>query len=177
MKRIIIFLFLSPLSLSFAAASPEKENYDDCNWMVTYRGKTYDLAPLTRESLARSVESDMRPILQRVPKAETHLQTMTTQLKEARAHTMIASAFISSLLITRLIRSGEKNIDRRETYDILTAVSAMFFLKATYESWNSTHNAKLELVRAVNSFNEKSPHKIDPVTSGKKLENENAEKN
>ena len=29
------------------------DQLNECNWIVTYRGRTYDLAPLTREALAR----------------------------------------------------------------------------------------------------------------------------
>lgn len=172
MKLLLLHIFLLlPLS---SLASSTVDGYDDCNWIVNYRGKTYDLAPLTRETLARPIESDMRPILQRVPEADEHLQIMSTDLRNARAHTIIGSAFISSFLIAKLVASAQKNPDRKEEINLLSYFAAAFFLKASFESWSSTRDAKIELTRAVSSFNEKSPHKIEAAPKAAILEDENA---
>lgn len=171
MKLLLIYILLQ---LSVSSAHAKTEDYDDCNWIVNYRGKTYDLAPLTRETLARPIESDMRPILQRVPESDAHLQTMSTELRNARAHTIIGSAFISTFLIAKLIASGQKNEDRKSEINLLSYVAGAFFLKATFESWHSTRTAKIELTRAVNDFNEKSPHKIEAAPPATKLEDDNA---
>lgn len=170
MKLLLILTLLAHLS----SASSQTEEYDDCNWIVNYRGKTYDLAPLTRETLARPIESDMRPILQRVPEADEHLQIMSEELRNARAHTIIGSAFISTFLITKLIASAQKNPDRKSEINLLSYVAGAFFIKASFESWSSTRTAKTELIRAVNAFNEKSPHKIEAAKPGINSEDSDA---
>lgn len=161
-RRFLVFLalFCALTPLTFAA---DFDTYDDCNWLVTYRGRTYDLAPLTRESLARPVDGDIRSILERVPESESLLSQVEKRSADAKAHTIIASAAVSGLLVTRLLRSNEKNRERHDTYDILTAVTGLFFLKGAYESWRATRDAKETLLKAVRVFNENSPNKIEPV--------------
>jgi hypothetical protein len=156
-------LWALPLS-SFAATA---EELGDCNWVVTYRGRTYDLAPITREALARPIETDLRYALQRVPEANAHLNTMASLQRDARAHTMLASLFLSGFLVTRLLKSRETNPDRAKEYDILSGATGGFFFGAALSSWRATTEAKEELVKAVDAFNEKSPHKIEPASAKK----------
>lgn len=176
---VFLSLLLSPSS--HAIETVRWNDYDDCNWIVNYRGRTYDLAPLTRETLARPIESDLRHVLQRVPEADLRLQSMTKNLSEARGHTMIASAFISTFLLVRILGSGQKNVDRRDEYNLLSYIAAVFFSKATYESWTHTREAKKDLIEAVNAFNERSPHQIEPaktkVIEQKPLGESDAKKN
>ncbi len=160
-------VLLAALSFFPIPASANKlDKYDDCNWLVSYRGRTYDLAPLTREALARPIESDLRYALQRVPEADAYLKSMSRNLHDARAHTMLASAFISGLVLTRILGSGEKNKESKREYDVISAITGVFFLKATFESYTSTREAKADLVRAVDAFNEQSPNKIEPLSPG-----------
>lgn len=135
--------------------------------MVNYRGKTYDLSPLTREALSRPIETDIRYALQRIPESAQHLEKMTSKLKEARAHTILASVFVSGFLVGKIIQSQERDEDARKSYDVLTYASGMFFLGSTLFSWKATREAKQELVNAVDAFNANSPHKIEPISQGK----------
>ncbi len=167
-KFLVPFFFLA-VSASGAspAKTPDLSVLNDCNWMVTYRGKIYDLAPLTREALARPIETDLRYALQRVPESNEHLNRMTAHQKDAKFHTILASVFLSGLILNRVIlQAPEKNTDKRREYDIISGVTAGFFLGATLFSWRSTQDAKEELVKAVSAFNEKSPHKIEPQQTG-----------
>jgi hypothetical protein len=136
----------------------------DCNWQVTYRGRQYDLSPLTREALSRPIENDIRFAIQRVPEANARLENMTSLLRNARAHTIIASVFLSALLVTKLLQSRVTNEAERENYNAAAYGSGGFFLAATFFSWKSTREAKQELVRAVDEFNAHSPHKILPAS-------------
>lgn len=164
MFRTLAILLLCVATPTDALAVTAKE-LGDCNWTVSYRGRIYDLAPITREALARPIETDLRYALQRVPEANAHLETMTSRQRDARAHTILASIFISGFLVTRLLESRQKNADYQKEYDILSLATGAFFLGATYSSWKATTEAKEELVRAVEAFNEKSPHKIEPSSS------------
>ena len=159
-KWLAVLALFFPLSLSLAADT--KSELQDCNWIVTYRGKTYDLSPLTREALSRPIETDLRYALQRVPASADHLNAMTAKLKEAKAHTILASVFITGFLVTRILQSGETNPDRREEKGLISAFTGGFFLAATFSSWRATRDAKRELVNAVDAFNLQSPHKIEP---------------
>lgn len=165
-KVIGITLLTALLFFPSLAQAINLDKYDDCNWLVTYRGRTYDLAPLTREALARPIESDLRYALQRVPEADANLKSMSRKLHDARAHTVLASAFVSGLVLTRVLGSSEKNVERKRQYDLISLITGAFFIKATFESYSSTREAKADLVRAVEAFNERSPHKIEPVGSG-----------
>jgi hypothetical protein len=138
----------------------------DCNWQVTYRGRQYDLSPLTREALSRPIENDIRFAIQRVPEANARLDTMTSLLREARAHTIIATAFLGAFALLKVLESNQDNKSRREDYQTASLASAGFFLGATYFSWKTTRDAKQELVHAVADFNAKSPHKIVPANQG-----------
>lgn len=151
-------------------ASKTGDELNDCNWLVTYRGRTYDLAPLTREALARPIETDLRYALQRVPESEAHLNKMSAKLKEARTHTILASVFITGFLATYLLRSRQKNDDRRGAYDPLLGATGGFFVAATFFSWKATRDAKSELVSAVDAFNSVSPNKIEPSTPQRREE-------
>jgi hypothetical protein len=151
-------------SSSFAATA---EELGDCNWVVTYRGRTYDLAPITREALARPIETDLRYALQRVPEANAHLKTMASLQKDARAHTILASLFLSGFLVTRLLKSRDTDTGRAREYNIISGATGAFFFGAAFSSWRATSEAKQELVKAVDAFNEKSPHKIEPASAKK----------
>jgi len=133
--------------------------------MVTYRGKTYDLAPLTREALARPIETDLRFALQRVPQSQAHLEQMSARQRDAKAHTILASVFVSGLLVSRLVHSREKNVEKRAEIDLISLFTGVFFLGATASSWRATTEAKSELIKAVEAFNENSPHKILPSSA------------
>lgn len=166
-KRLKGCLLALSISTAFSpvahAVSPNE--LSDCNWVVTYRGRTYDLAPITREALARPLETDLRYALQRVPEASAHLDQMTVRQRDARAHTVLASIFLTGFLVTRLLASREKNADRGQEYDILSLATGGFFIGATFSSWQATRDAKAELVNAVSAFNERSPHKIEPSSA------------
>jgi hypothetical protein len=90
---------------------------------------------------------------------------MTSLQRDARAHTVLASIFLSGFLVTRLLESREKSPDRRREYDILSLATGSFFFGATFSSWKATTEAKAELVNAVSAFNSKSPHKIEPSSA------------
>ena len=170
-----LWLAASPLAITQAhaatsASSDRLDQLNDCNWIVTYRGRTYDLAPLTREALARPIETDIRYALQRVPEANEHLNEMSSRLRDARAHSILASIFLGGLLVTRLLHSGQdKDTDRARTYNIISLASGGFFLGGVFSAWKATKDAKTELVRAVDAFNEKSPHKIQPALTARPL--------
>ncbi len=158
----LVFSFL-PLSSAFAASDISVKSLNDCNWFVTYRGRTYDLAPLTREALSRPIDDDIRYALQRVPEAGMHLTSMDQNLKDARAHTMLGSAFATGFLLSRVLKAGEKNPAKFDDYNVASIATAAFFVAATLFSWRATSNAKSELVQAVEAFNEKSPDKVEPA--------------
>lgn len=143
------------------------DRLNDCNWMVNYRGKTYDLSPLTREALSRPIETDIRYALQRIPESAQHLDKMSSKLKEARAHTILASLFVSGFLVGKIIQSRETDEDKKRSFDVLTYGTGLFFLGSTLFSWKATREAKQELVNAVDAFNANSPHKIEPISSSK----------
>ena len=159
---------------TFAADDPrvEKlgEELGDCNWQVTYRGRHYDLSPLTREALSRPIENDIRFAIQRVPEANARLETMTGLLRNARAHTIIATIFLGAFAALKVLESNQDNQDKRDDLRTASFASAGFFLGATYFSWKSTREAKDELVRAVDDFNARSPHKIQPLSANPGIE-------
>jgi|GEM_PF-4557491 len=142
----------------------------DCNWQVSYRGRQYDLTPLTREALSRPIENDIRFAIQRVPAAKERLANMTELQRDARAHTIIASVFLGVFLLTKLLESrvpdGKNRSGEKSDYQAASYAAGGFFLGATIFSWNSTNAAKRELVHAVEDFNANSPNKILPATGG-----------
>ena len=159
---------------SFSRSGPPPasgmDQLNECNWIVTYRGRTYDLAPLTREALARPIESDIRYALERVPEASDHLRRMAARSADAKAHSVIASIFLGGLVAFRLARSGEANTDKRSDFNQITTITGALFIAAGFfQSWRATSDAKDELVKAVDAFNEKSPYKIQPADGGKLL--------
>lgn len=168
LSRLPVFVLALALSLPAlpSHAATTGEQLSDCNWLVTYRGKVYDLAPLTREALARPIETDLRYALQRVPEANAHLERMSTRQRDAKAHTILASVFMSGLLVTRILESREKREEKKAEIDLISVVSGAFFLGATAFSWKATVDAKSELVKAVDAFNDNSPHKIQPSSPG-----------
>ncbi len=148
-----------------AAPSNTADRLNDCNWMVNYRGRTYDLSPLTREALSRPIETDIRYALQRVPESAQHLEKMSAKLKEARAHTILASLFVSGFLVGKLIQSQERDETQKKAYNVITGATGLFFVGSTVFSWKATRDAKRELVSAVDAFNANSPHKIEPISA------------
>lgn len=170
LKLFSLFLLMPILSASGEPLSPSTQQLSDklgdCNWQVTYRGRQYDLTPLTREALSRPIENDIRFAIQRVPEANERLESMTKMQRDARAHTIIASVFLSALLVTKLLESRVTNQEEKEDYRVASLAAGGFFLAATIFSWNSTRESKKELVRAVEDFNERSPNKILPASGG-----------
>lgn len=168
LSGLLFFTASAPCS----AATTSKENTEklqdtlgDCNWQVSYRGRQYDLTPLTREALSRPIENDIRFAIQRVPEANERLESMTSLQKDARAHTIIASVFLSALLLTKLLESKVTKQNEKDDYRAASYAAGGFFLAATVFSWNSTRAAKRELVHAVEEFNAHSPNKILPASS------------
>ncbi|MGZ3660656.1 MAG: hypothetical protein ACXVCK_11200 [Bdellovibrionota bacterium] len=164
------FLFFALLTSTFAqAAEPpgdgmSAEKLGDCNWQVSYRGRIYDLSPLTRESLSRPIENDIRFALERVPEAASRLNEMSRHFRDAKTETILASLFISGLVVAKLLEGRSKNDNDRLNYHIAEAATGGFFLTATFYSWRSSVQAKQELVNAVEEFNAHSAYKIEPAS-------------
>ncbi|HEY8279464.1 MAG TPA: hypothetical protein VIH99_07575 [Bdellovibrionota bacterium] len=156
-------------ALALCADSPgdglSLDRLGDCNWQVTYRGRTYDLAPLTRESLSRPIESDIRFVLDRVPESHARLEEMNSRLSSARTQTIIASIFVSALLVTKLLESRLTNEVQIRDYKKFEWGFGGLFLGTTFLSWRNSSKAKEELVNAVKEFNEHSPYKIEPASA------------
>ncbi len=169
----IVLFFLLCTPTTFAANQNGYFGFEDCNWLVTYRNRTYDLTPLTRVGLSRPIESDLRPVLERVSESADTLRVVSEHARNAKAHSIIGSAAISLVLIDRVLHASVKNFSDdainmsmrgfRLNVDVFALVSSMIFLKATYESWHETKASKAELVNAINYFNEKSPYPIEPA--------------
>lgn len=171
---ILVLLGLFFFSATASAAAPDAASTEDlskrlgdCNWQVSYRGRHYDLTPLTREALSRPIENDIRYAIQRVPEANARLENMTSKQRNARTYTIIASVLFTALIATHILEN-EKN---KPTFRPAQYVEGGLFLGATFLSWNSTRSAKRELVHAVEDFNANSPHKIEPVSGAKSPEN------
>lgn len=170
-KALLIGLFF--LSALPARAEENRPSTDvsldrlgDCQWKVTYRGRTYDLAPLTRESLSRPIENDIRYALQRVPSANEHLEAMSGKLRNARTYTILASIFIGTAIVSHLMRKTYEPKDTQRAFRTATWASGGLFLTTALFSWHNTSSAKKELVEAVKEFNEHSSYKIEPATGG-----------
>ena len=163
-------LFLFALTPALADDRPTDgislEKLGNCAWQVTYRGRVYDLSPLTRASLARPIENDIRFVLERVPQAGARLEAMNGHLRDSKAHTILASIFLSGLLVTKILESRLKNDANRPDYRTIEGAAGGFFLAATLFSWRSGVRAREELVSAVEEFNAHSPYKIEPASSG-----------
>jgi len=158
----------SPASVLRPDPSEQIDKLNDCNWIVTYRGRTYDLAPLTREALARPIENDIRYALQRVPAANEHLNAMGTNLRNARAHSKIGSVFLAGLIASQIVKGASpKGSEKARTLNVISFGAGVFSIAGFLSSWKATRDAKQELVAAVESFNEKSPHKIEPAGGGR----------
>lgn len=158
-----LFILFLPLSLSVFANSEEtSKSFQDCNWLVNYRGKTYDLAPLTREALSRPIDTDLRFALRKVPESADHLDVMSNKIRDAKAHTILGSIFATGFLITKILEANQTNADRRLELKQISFFTAAFFLGATYQGFRATRAANSELENAVEKFNKKSPHKIIP---------------
>jgi hypothetical protein len=168
------FFFAAALPLATQAAPPPGDGLSldklgDCNWQVSYRGRLYDLSPLTRESLTRPIENDIRYALERVPEANERLQAMSTHFRDAKNQTVIASIFIGALVIAKLLEGRVKNDNDRLNYHVAEGAAGGFFLIETFFSWRSSVAAKQELVNAVDQFNTHSNYKIEPA-NGRSLE-------
>lgn len=168
MWRNLFLLLLFFFSSSIYAKTTSNFGYEQCNWLVNYRNHTYDLTPLTRTGLNRPIESDLRPVLERVPRAAEKLQLVTDLSKEAKAHSIIGSAAITIFIGNRLINYTARRAkdDSRLEMDVISLVSGLIFFKATYDSWRATSASKEELAEAIDIFNEKSPYKITPANKG-----------
>ena len=152
----------------------EYDKLDGCSWLVNYRGRTYDLAPLTRDPLARTIEGDLRHVLRRVPESEKLLGSMTQNLEAARGHTYLASGFLGGFLLSRIIASKQKNSDDKNEFRTISLVAAAFAVKAGIESLIATMDAKEDLADAVAAFNLVSPQKIEPASGDVKIRRNNA---
>ena len=130
-----------------------------------------DLGPLTRESLSRPVENDIRYALQRVPEAAESLRRMERRQREARIHTFFASGFLSAFVLTQIWRSRDTNEKNVPHYRGLTWGFGGMFVFETIFSTLSTRAAKRDLVHAVEEFNAHSPYKMEPA-SGQGIENQ-----
>lgn len=165
--RAFLFFALA-LSLATRASAGDGLSLDklgDCNWQVSYRGRLYDLSPLTRESLTRPIENDIRYALERVPEANERLQAMSQHFRDAKNQTVIASIFIGALVIAKLLEGRVKNDGDRLNYHVAEGAAGGFFLTETFFSWRSNVAAKQELVNAVDEFNAHSLYKIEPANS------------
>ncbi len=91
------------------------------------------------------------------------MEAMSSEQKNARTYTILASIFVSSLIVTKILESQKKNVEEKRPYRHAMYAEGGLFLAATILSWNSTRSAKRELVSAVEEFNEHSPHKIEPA--------------
>ena len=176
LKSIGRAFFFSALAfpLGTQAAAPPGDGLSldklgDCNWQVSYRGRLYDLSPLTRESLARPIENDIRYALERVPEASDRLRAMSQHFRDAKNQTVIASIFIGALVIAKLLEGRVKNDGDRLNYHVAEGAAGGFFLTETFFSWRSSVAAKQELVNAVDEFNAHSIYKIEPA-NGRSLE-------
>jgi hypothetical protein len=161
--KILIALFLALLS-HLSGDAFAKTPLEQCNWLVTYKNRTYDLSPLTREGLSRPLEGDIRSVLQRVPSAEAHLQMVDKNVRDAKFYTKIATFGIAAFAASRLIRSNLKPWDSqgRQGVDVLAVVSALIFLKSTTESSRASDDTKTELNSAIDEFNQNSDQQILP---------------
>jgi hypothetical protein len=165
-----LMLLLEPLApAAYADEKSELQILGDCNWQVTYRGRTYDLSPLTREALTRPIDNDIRYALQRVPEANAHLEAMGAKLHNSRVYTVLASAFLLGFVATRLAlpRNGERAQARN---NLVSGTAGGLFLTSLFFSWRNSRSAKDELVGAVREFNDHSPYKIEPAMKGDLLE-------
>lgn len=164
---IFLCLFFLPAKALFAEQKPADgltlDRLGTCNWQVTYRGRTYDLAPLTREALTRPIENDIRYALQRVPEANVHLEKVTSHLKDAKGHSQVASVFLGTMLVSALLRTRDHTDSGKKNYSVAILSSGLLALAGTYFSWRNTNEAKEELVNAVEEFNNHSAYKIEPA--------------
>lgn len=168
MQRLffLAFLFFSFFTNHFVYANANSSfGYEQCNWLVKYRNQTYDLTPLTRTGLSRPIESDLKPVLERVPEAAEKLRKVSDHAKDAKAHSMIGSVAISIFIASRIAKANTRdpNDDTRLQLDLASLIGGVFFLTATYESWKATKASEETLVQAIDLFNEKSPYKILPA--------------
>ena len=164
------FFFALAFPLATQAATPPGDGLSldklgDCNWQVSYRGRLYDLSPLTRESLTRPIENDIREALERVPEANARLEAMGKHFRDAKNQTVLASIFIGVVVIAKLLEGRVKNDGDRLNYHVAEGAAGGFFLTETFFSWRSSVAAKQELVNAVDEFNAHSIYKIEPANS------------
>ncbi len=142
---------------------PKKKNFADCNWLVTYRGRTYDLIPLTKQSLTAPLDDDIREVMERYPESKEHLELMSKYSHAAKVHTLFASGALAGAVLSTIMRSRAKNVDDRNSATVVIFTFGAFFLKGIDESWRATDSAKDELTEAVRAFNTVSPHPIEPA--------------
>lgn len=146
------------------------KDYERCDWLVTYRSRTYDLAPLTKGSLSRPIDGDIRAVIRRVPEAGAHLDEVERSARLGRTHSIIGSGGITTLLLSRIFRADPKlddNPSKRKTIDLIGLAGLLIFVKSTLDSSYHAERARSELVEAVRVFNDTSSYKIAPYEEGK----------
>ena len=161
---IALLLLLDSSAQALSSGGHQRsQSFSDCNWLVTYRGRTYDLMPITKQSLARPLDDDIREVMERYPESKQHLDLMVKYSHASKVHTWLASGSLAGALISAILRSRAKNSEGRQNGTFAIFTFGLFAAKGMQESWKATDSAKEELVRAVDAFNEVSPHKIDPA--------------
>jgi hypothetical protein len=166
-----LFILISigtPAAQAEPVSPSSSQKYEQCSWLVTYRGRTYDLAPLTKEVLARPLEGDIRALMSRVPAAADHLAKVNRNSKAAKTQAIIASAALGIFVGARIGRKNAANASSeiKMSWDVGSIVSGLFFLKGLHASFTATRDAKEELANAVEAFNAASPYPIQPLVKG-----------
>lgn len=144
----------------------ETKELETCSWLVTYRDRVYDLAPLTRKSLDRPLEGDVQSIIRRVPAAAAHLDQVDRNDRDAKVHTAIATAAVLLLVGTRIAQGGSKTKAESPAYMALNIGSVLLFARAAYAGWELKQESKREVARAVQEFNTVSEDPMEPYQGG-----------
>lgn len=144
----------------------EIKEMETCSWLVTYRKRIYDLTPLTRKGLERPLEGDMHTVLRRVPESEEHLEKISKNTRDAKVHTAIATFALATLLVTRIVQSGNPERGKQPEYMALNLGAGLLFLRAVYAGYELKQDTKQELVQAVQEFNNVSQDPILPYEGG-----------
>ncbi len=140
-----------------------------CNWLVTYRNRTYDLYPLTRSNLSRPLKRGIRSILHSVPKARGHMERAERSIQEAKEYGRWASLGLLSLAGMQLAYASSDYLQEELKVVVypLSIVSGLVFLRSAILGWRRNQETKEELALAVQTFNAESrepilPYKGDP---------------
>lgn len=138
------------------------DDYEDCEWLVQYRGQTYDLSPVTKKTLAEPSEGDLRYVLMRVPKSRLHLERMEQDHKLSNIFTSSATASLVLLAVTRFVLP-QLTETSSQFRDATSVTLAFTFGLSALKAWHHAKEAKKELARSITSFNELSNEKILPL--------------